>query len=72
MRRQLQKVCELVNDAVANGAHCPTGGHRLASAAQVFFYAPTVLRNLPDNGAIRTREIFGSVAGKNERAIFLR
>jgi succinate-semialdehyde dehydrogenase/glutarate-semialdehyde dehydrogenase len=58
--RQLQKVCDLVNDAVAKGAHCLTGGHRLGRAG--FFYAPTVLRNIPDDAAIRTEEIFGPVA----------
>jgi succinate-semialdehyde dehydrogenase/glutarate-semialdehyde dehydrogenase len=58
--RQLQKVCELVNDAVAKGAHCLTGGHRLGRAG--FFYAPTILRNIPDDAAIRTQEIFGPVA----------
>jgi succinate-semialdehyde dehydrogenase/glutarate-semialdehyde dehydrogenase len=58
--RQLRKVSELVDDAIARGAHCVTGGHRLERKG--FFYAPTVLRDIPNDAAIRTEEIFGPVA----------
>jgi succinate-semialdehyde dehydrogenase / glutarate-semialdehyde dehydrogenase len=58
--RQLHKVSELVHDAVAKGAHCLTGGHRVEREG--FFYAPTVLHKIPDDAAICTEEIFGPVA----------
>ncbi|MGC0239455.1 NAD-dependent succinate-semialdehyde dehydrogenase [Arthrobacter sp. SD76] len=58
--KQVLKVASLVEDAVANGARCLTGGHRPGGTG--YFYPPTVLTNIPANAQIRTEEIFGPVA----------
>jgi succinate-semialdehyde dehydrogenase/glutarate-semialdehyde dehydrogenase len=54
------KVEELVAGAVERGARVVTGGHRLDRAG--FFYAPTVLADVPPDAAILREEIFGPVA----------
>jgi succinate-semialdehyde dehydrogenase / glutarate-semialdehyde dehydrogenase len=57
---QRQKVSELVDDAVAKGARVLTGGKVLDGAG--YFYAPTVLTDVPDNADLLGEEIFGPVA----------
>lgn len=57
--RRLTAVDELVTDAVAHGARVVTGGHRLARAG--FFYAPTVLVDVPESARIMNEEPFGPV-----------
>lgn len=58
--RQLAKVAALVRDATDKGATCVTGGREVERPG--YFYAPTVLRSIPLDAAIRTEEIFGPVA----------
>jgi succinate-semialdehyde dehydrogenase/glutarate-semialdehyde dehydrogenase len=57
---QREKVAELVDDAVAKGATVLCGGERLDGAG--YFYAPTVLSNVPDDAELLKEEIFGPVA----------
>src|SRR5947209_6516413 len=54
------KVVELVDDAVGKGAKCLVGGQALDGAG--YFYAPTVLTEVPDNARLLREEIFGPVA----------
>lgn len=54
------KVDRLVADAIAKGAHVATGGAKVDSDG--FFYAPTVLADVPTDAQILHEEIFGPVA----------
>ncbi len=56
----LDRVDQLVQDAVANGASVVTGGERLDGPGH--FYAPTVLRDVDPGDPITDEEIFGPVA----------
>jgi len=56
----LDKVVELVDDAVGKGAKILTGGK--APGGKGFFYPATVLTNVPDNAKMLNEEIFGPVA----------
>jgi succinate-semialdehyde dehydrogenase/glutarate-semialdehyde dehydrogenase len=58
--RRIADVEKLVHDAVDKGATCLTGGHRINRTG--YFYAPTVLKDVPDNAEILKTEIFGPVA----------
>jgi succinate-semialdehyde dehydrogenase/glutarate-semialdehyde dehydrogenase len=57
---QRQKVADLVQDAVGKGAKVLTGGKALDGAG--YFYAPTVLADVPDDAELLREEIFGPVA----------
>ncbi|WCB96922.1 Succinate-semialdehyde dehydrogenase [Baekduia alba] len=57
---QRSKVAELVDDAVGKGARVLTGGSRVDGAG--YFYAPTVLADVPDDADLLKEEIFGPVA----------
>ena len=57
---QLDKVAELVDDAVAKGARVLCGGERVEGAGN--FYAPTVLVGVPPEARLLKEEIFGPVA----------
>jgi succinate-semialdehyde dehydrogenase/glutarate-semialdehyde dehydrogenase len=57
---QRKKVAELVDDAVAGGAKVLTGGHALDGPG--YFFAPTVLADIPPQARLRREEIFGPVA----------
>jgi len=57
---QRQKVAELVDDAVAKGAKVLCGGKTIDGAG--YFYAPTVLSDVPANADLLSEEIFGPVA----------
>lgn len=59
-QNQLEKVASLVEDALAKGAKCLAGGHRVERPG--YFYEPTVLTSIPAGAAIRDEEIFGPVA----------
>lgn len=50
----------LTDDAVAKGATITTGGTKWDGPGS--FYAPTVLRDVPNNAEILTTEIFGALA----------
>jgi succinate-semialdehyde dehydrogenase / glutarate-semialdehyde dehydrogenase len=54
------KVAELVQEAVDGGAQVLTGGDSVGDRG--WFYAPTVLGDVPANAALLTEEIFGPVA----------
>src|SRR5262252_7099744 len=56
----LDKVVELVDDAVGKGAKILTGGK--APGGKGFFYPATVLANVPDSAKMLDEEIFGPVA----------
>ncbi|MEH3053246.1 MAG: NAD-dependent succinate-semialdehyde dehydrogenase [Patulibacter minatonensis] len=57
---QLDKIAELVDDAVDKGAKVACGGERLEGAGH--FYAATVLTDVPDDARLLEEEIFGPVA----------
>jgi succinate-semialdehyde dehydrogenase/glutarate-semialdehyde dehydrogenase len=57
---QLQKVTELVDDAVAKGARVLCGGERVDGPGH--FYKPTVLVDIPNDARLLKEEIFGPVA----------
>ncbi len=57
---QLQRVSGYVSDAVANGAELVVGGHALPNTGP-YFYAPTVLNNVPASAKLYRREVFGPV-----------
>jgi succinate-semialdehyde dehydrogenase/glutarate-semialdehyde dehydrogenase len=58
--RGLQNITRLVNDAVSHGATLHTGGHRVGDRG--WFFAPTVLSNVPLGSEIMNTEPFGPVA----------
>jgi succinate-semialdehyde dehydrogenase/glutarate-semialdehyde dehydrogenase len=58
--KQRDKVAELVDDAVAHGAKLRTGGTTVGEAG--YFYAPTVLGDVPSDSRLLKEEIFGPVA----------
>jgi succinate-semialdehyde dehydrogenase/glutarate-semialdehyde dehydrogenase len=57
---QLEKVAELVADAVDKGARVLCGGERVEGPGH--FYKPTVLVDVPDDARLLKEEIFGPVA----------
>jgi succinate-semialdehyde dehydrogenase/glutarate-semialdehyde dehydrogenase len=57
---QRSKVEELVQDAVGKGARVLTGGERLNGGG--YFFAPTVLADVPQDAELLREEIFGPVA----------
>jgi succinate-semialdehyde dehydrogenase/glutarate-semialdehyde dehydrogenase len=57
---QRSKVAELVQDAVGKGARVLTGGQAQDGAG--YFYAPTVLADVPADAELLAEEIFGPVA----------
>jgi succinate-semialdehyde dehydrogenase/glutarate-semialdehyde dehydrogenase len=59
-RKALDKVQELVDDAVAKGASVVCGGQR--PAGRGYFYSPTVLTDVAASADLMTQEIFGPVA----------
>jgi succinate-semialdehyde dehydrogenase/glutarate-semialdehyde dehydrogenase len=57
---QLEKVDELVRDAVGKGARLLCGGKRLEGPGH--FYHPTVLADVPAGARVLEEEVFGPVA----------
>ncbi len=57
---QLEKVEELVEDAVKRGARPVIGGGRIDGRG--YFFQPTVLTDVPDDARLLKEEIFGPVA----------
>jgi succinate-semialdehyde dehydrogenase / glutarate-semialdehyde dehydrogenase len=57
---QRNKVAELVDDATERGARVLLGGERVGERG--YFYAPTVLADVPDDARLLDEEIFGPVA----------
>jgi succinate-semialdehyde dehydrogenase / glutarate-semialdehyde dehydrogenase len=62
-QRQVDKTDALVADAVAQGARLMTGGKRLGNEG--FFYAPTVLADVPMSARVMNEEPFGPIAVLN-------
>ncbi len=64
--RQRSIVAELVGDALERGGRLLTGGEPLSSPAAGgdggYFYAPTVIAEVPDSARVLREEIFGPVA----------
>ncbi len=58
--RRLDAIDGLVRDAVERGAKLKTGGERIGNSG--FFYAPTVLAEVPDDAKVMNDEPFGPVA----------
>jgi succinate-semialdehyde dehydrogenase/glutarate-semialdehyde dehydrogenase len=58
--RRLAVLAELVEDAVAQGAELRTGGSKLGEKG--YFFAPTVLANVPDTARVMQQEPFGPLA----------
>ncbi len=58
--RRLDAMDRFVSDAKARGADIALGGERLGNKG--YFYAPTVLRNVPDDAVIMHEEPFGPLA----------
>ena len=58
--KALNKVQELVDDAVSKGATVICGGSR--PEGNGYFYSPTVLSNVSPDAALMSEEIFGPVA----------
>ncbi|HEV8650977.1 MAG TPA: NAD-dependent succinate-semialdehyde dehydrogenase [Actinomycetes bacterium] len=58
--KAVQKVSELVADALDKGARALVGGR--ARDGRGYFYAPTVLSEVPDDARVLKEEIFGPVA----------
>ncbi|WP_330242123.1 aldehyde dehydrogenase family protein [Streptomyces sp. NBC_00525] len=56
---QLDRVVELTARALADGARAAAGGHRLDGPG--YFFAPTVLTDVPPGSAVVTEEQFGPV-----------
>jgi succinate-semialdehyde dehydrogenase/glutarate-semialdehyde dehydrogenase len=59
-RRRLAAMQDLVDDAVANGSRLATGGQRVGNRG--WFYAPTVLADVPLDARIMSEEPFGPLA----------
>ncbi|WP_392507315.1 NAD-dependent succinate-semialdehyde dehydrogenase [Naumannella halotolerans] len=59
-QKALDKVVQLVDDAVEGGAEVKVGGDR--PAGDGFFYNPTVLSNVSSESDLMSTEIFGPVA----------
>jgi len=57
--RRLDAVSELVEDARSRGATVLAGGRRIGTRG--YFYAPTVLTDVPDDASILREEPFGPV-----------
>lgn len=57
--RAVQKMAELVTDALSRGAALVTGGRALGGAGN--FYEPTIVTGVPTNSALWREEIFGPV-----------
>lgn len=66
--RRLAAIEGLIQDARQCGAHVKAGGARLRSPG--YFYAPTVLADVPNNARIMNEEPFGPVAVINSFSDF--
>jgi succinate-semialdehyde dehydrogenase/glutarate-semialdehyde dehydrogenase len=58
--RRLDVMDGFVADAKAHGAEVVTGGSRMGNKG--YFYAPTLLKNVPDSARIMSEEPFGPLA----------
>jgi succinate-semialdehyde dehydrogenase/glutarate-semialdehyde dehydrogenase len=58
--RRLDAMDAFVSDATAQGSTVVTGGKRIGNKG--YFYAPTLLRDVPDTARIMSEEPFGPIA----------
>lgn len=58
--RRLEAMEGFVADALDRGAEITTGGERLGN--QGYFFAPTVIKDAPDDSLVMTEEPFGPIA----------
>ena len=58
--RRLEVMEDFVSDARQHGAQVTTGGERIGNRG--YFYAPTVLKDVPDSAKIMSQEPFGPLA----------
>lgn len=58
--RRLEAMAGFVENAIACGATIATGGERIGNRG--YFFAPTVIRDAPDNCRVMTEEPFGPLA----------
>lgn len=58
--RRRQTIAALVQDAIAKGADLRLGGNSLPGKG--YFYAPTVLADVPESARLMTEEPFGPIA----------
>lgn len=58
--RRLQAISDLVEDGRAQGATILAGGHRIG--ARGYFYAPTIMTQVPANARVLHDEPFGPIA----------
>jgi len=61
-RRRCDSVAELVADALGRGATLRAGGGPPDGISRGYFYAPTVMSNVPDDARVMHDEPFGPVA----------
>ncbi|MEO3388148.1 NAD-dependent succinate-semialdehyde dehydrogenase [Mesorhizobium sp. CAU 1741] len=59
-KKAVQKIDQLVSNALERGARATTGGAPLPGSG--YYYPPTVLENVPVDAAIAHEEIFGPIA----------
>ncbi len=59
--KRLHAIEDIVTDARAKGGRVVTGGHRLELGGG-YFYAPTVIADLPDDALAMAEENFGPIA----------
>jgi succinate-semialdehyde dehydrogenase/glutarate-semialdehyde dehydrogenase len=58
--RRLPAMAEFVEDAAARGGRVELGGNRIGERG--YFFAPTVISNVPDDTKLMTNEPFGPIA----------
>lgn len=58
--RRRETIAALVEDAIGKGAELRLGGKALPGSG--YFYAPTILANVPDNARLMHEEPFGPIA----------
>lgn len=58
----LQRMEDLVKDAKEKGATLLTGGERIQTELDGYFYSPTILTDITDNMELIQEEIFGPIA----------
>ena len=61
MRRQRDRIQQLVAQGVAEGATLTTGGKRPAHLDRGFYIEPTVFGNVDNHSTIAKEEFFGPV-----------
>jgi succinate-semialdehyde dehydrogenase/glutarate-semialdehyde dehydrogenase len=58
--RRMPAMVQFVDDAKGRGGRIETGGEQLGEAG--YFFAPTVITNVPDDSLVMTSEPFGPIA----------